>query len=54
MCSFTEPTALSSFPGKRRLWVITAPSHNNPYLQMMEKQLEDMDQVQEALVLLNG
>lgn len=31
--------------GKKRLWVITAPSHNDHYLRMMEKQLEDMDQV---------
>lgn len=33
--------------------MITAPSHNNPYLQMMEKQLEDMDQAQEAFVLIH-
>lgn len=45
VCWFTEHTTWSSFPGKRRLWVITAPSHTNPYLQMMEKQLEDMEQV---------
>ncbi|TKS84574.1 Coiled-coil domain-containing protein 80 [Collichthys lucidus] len=30
--------------GKKRLWVITAPSHNDDYLRMMEKQLEDMEQ----------
>lgn len=30
--------------GKKRLWVITAPSHNNHYLRMMEKQLEDAEQ----------
>ncbi|KAM9306406.1 coiled-coil domain-containing protein 80 isoform 2-T2 [Pholidichthys leucotaenia] len=41
---------LSGFPpeldflGKTRLWVITAPSHNDNYLRMMEKQLEDMEQ----------
>ncbi|XP_061554787.1 coiled-coil domain-containing protein 80 isoform X1 [Phycodurus eques] len=35
---------LSDFAGKKRLWVITAPSHNDHYLRMMEKQLEDMDQ----------
>ncbi|AWP15157.1 putative coiled-coil domain-containing protein 80-like [Scophthalmus maximus] len=29
---------------KKRLWVITAPSHNDHYLRMMEKQLEDMEQ----------
>ncbi|XP_074546061.1 coiled-coil domain-containing protein 80 [Halichoeres trimaculatus] len=35
---------LADFAGKKRLWVITAPSHNNHYLRMMEKQLEDMEQ----------
>ncbi|XP_038139594.1 coiled-coil domain-containing protein 80 [Cyprinodon tularosa] len=35
---------LADFTGKKRLWVITAPSHNDNYLRMMEKQLEDMDQ----------
>ncbi|XP_074474700.1 coiled-coil domain-containing protein 80 [Sebastes fasciatus] len=35
---------LADFAGKRRLWVITAPSHNDNYLRMMEKQLEDTDQ----------
>ncbi|XP_057675835.1 coiled-coil domain-containing protein 80 [Corythoichthys intestinalis] len=35
---------LSDFAGKKRLWVITAPSYNDHYLQMMEKQLEDMEQ----------
>ncbi|XP_061822355.1 coiled-coil domain-containing protein 80 [Nerophis lumbriciformis] len=35
---------LSDFAGKKRLWVITAPSHQDHYLRMMEKQLEDMDQ----------
>lgn len=35
---------LSDFAGKKRLWVITAPSHNDNYLRMMEKQLEDMEQ----------
>ncbi|TNM91887.1 hypothetical protein fugu_018899 [Takifugu bimaculatus] len=35
---------LAEFAGKRRLWVITAPSHNSPYLRMMEKQLEQLDQ----------
>lgn len=34
-----------TFIGKNRLWVITAPSHHDHYLRMMEKQLEDMDQV---------
>ncbi|KAJ0057298.1 hypothetical protein NL108_002251, partial [Boleophthalmus pectinirostris] len=36
---------LVDFAGKKRLWVITASSHNDNYLRMMEKQLEDMDQV---------
>uniref|UniRef100_UPI0037E93142 coiled-coil domain-containing protein 80 n=1 Tax=Semicossyphus pulcher TaxID=241346 RepID=UPI0037E93142 len=35
---------LADFAGKKRLWVITAPSHNDDYLQMMDKQLEDMEQ----------
>ncbi|KAK0143013.1 Coiled-coil domain-containing protein 80 [Merluccius polli] len=35
---------LSDFAGKKRLWVITAPSRNDHYLRMMEKQLEDMEQ----------
>ncbi|KAM9734410.1 coiled-coil domain-containing protein 80 [Menidia menidia] len=35
---------LADFAGKKRLWVITAPSHNDHYLRMMEKQLEDVEQ----------
>ncbi|XP_023257288.1 coiled-coil domain-containing protein 80-like [Seriola lalandi dorsalis] len=35
---------LAEFAGKKRLWVITAPSHNDHYLRMMENQLEDMEQ----------
>ncbi|XP_038590666.1 coiled-coil domain-containing protein 80 isoform X1 [Micropterus salmoides] len=35
---------LGDFAGKKRLWVITAPSRNNHYLRMMEKQLEEMEQ----------
>ncbi|CAN9504935.1 unnamed protein product [Ophioblennius macclurei] len=35
---------LADFAGKKRLWVITAPSHNDHYLRMMEKQLEDTEQ----------
>ncbi|KAM8871905.1 coiled-coil domain-containing protein 80 [Synchiropus picturatus] len=35
---------MADFGGKNRLWLITAPSHNDHYLQMMEKQLEDMEQ----------
>ena len=49
MCLFVRLLADSeqpfSLPGKKRLWVITAPSHNDHYLRMMEKQLEDMEQV---------
>lgn len=45
-CVFDPKATTWSFsPGKRRLWVITAPSHNSPYLRMMEKQLEELDQV---------
>ncbi|XP_034566111.1 coiled-coil domain-containing protein 80 [Notolabrus celidotus] len=39
-----EQDFLADFAGKKRLWVITAPSHSDHYLQMMEKQLEDMEQ----------
>ncbi|XP_068191288.1 coiled-coil domain-containing protein 80 [Antennarius striatus] len=35
---------LADFAGKKRLWVITAPSYSDHYLRMMEKQLEDMEQ----------
>ncbi|XP_051907486.1 coiled-coil domain-containing protein 80 [Hippocampus zosterae] len=35
---------LSDYAGKKRLWVMTAPTYNDHYLRMMEKQLEDMDQ----------
>ncbi|KAM9820156.1 coiled-coil domain-containing protein 80 [Neosynchiropus ocellatus] len=35
---------MADFGGKKRLWLIAAPSHNDHYLQMMEKQLEDMEQ----------
>lgn len=34
--------------------MITAPSHNSPYLRMMEKQLEELDQVPGAFVVLNA
>lgn len=40
----TKPPSLFS-PGKKRLWVITAPSYNDHYLRMMEKQLEEAEQV---------
>ncbi|XP_042365181.1 coiled-coil domain-containing protein 80 [Plectropomus leopardus] len=35
---------LADFAGKKRLWVITASSHSDHYLRMMEKQLEEMEQ----------
>ncbi|XP_076139274.1 coiled-coil domain-containing protein 80 [Alosa pseudoharengus] len=34
---------LAEFAGKHRLWVITAPSHTDNYLLMMEKQIQDME-----------
>ncbi|KAJ8394302.1 hypothetical protein AAFF_G00047090 [Aldrovandia affinis] len=34
---------LADFVGKNRLWVITAPSHTDNYLRMMEKQIQDME-----------
>lgn len=43
-CLLTAPASPFSI-GKKRLWVITAPSHNDHYLRMMEKQLEDTEQV---------
>ncbi|KAM6902249.1 coiled-coil domain-containing protein 80 [Xenentodon cancila] len=42
--SSPELDFLAGFEGKKRLWVITAPSHNDHYLRMMEKQLEDAEQ----------
>lgn len=39
-----EMDFLADFAGKKRLWVITAHSSNDHYLQMMEKQLEEMEQ----------
>lgn len=39
-----EMDFLADFAGKKRLWVITAPSHSDQYLRMMEKQLEEMEQ----------
>lgn len=32
---------LADFAGKKRLWVITAPSHSDNYLRMMEKQIQE-------------
>ncbi|KAL2100029.1 hypothetical protein ACEWY4_004423 [Coilia grayii] len=34
---------MAEFAGKFRLWVITAPSHTDNYLLMMEKQIQDME-----------
>lgn len=39
-----EQEFLADFAGKKRLWVITAPSHSDNYLRMMEKQIQDMEQ----------
>ncbi|CAB1318298.1 unnamed protein product [Coregonus sp. 'balchen'] len=39
-----EQEFLVDFAGKKRLWVITAPSHSDNYLRMMEKQIQDMEQ----------
>ncbi|XP_043076913.1 coiled-coil domain-containing protein 80 [Puntigrus tetrazona] len=35
----SESDFLADFAGKHRLWVITAPSHSDNYLRMMEKQI---------------
>ncbi|KAJ8261539.1 hypothetical protein COCON_G00172620 [Conger conger] len=34
---------LAGLAGKHRLWVITAPSHADNYLRMMQKQIRDME-----------
>ncbi|XP_051960774.1 coiled-coil domain-containing protein 80-like [Xyrauchen texanus] len=34
---------LDDFAVKQRLWVITAPSHSDNYLQMMEKQIQESE-----------
>lgn len=44
-------SSLSLSPGKKRLWVITAPSHNNHYLRMMEKQLEDAERAVSCMII---
>uniref|UniRef100_A0A4W4FUZ6 DUF4174 domain-containing protein n=1 Tax=Electrophorus electricus TaxID=8005 RepID=A0A4W4FUZ6_ELEEL len=38
-----ETDFLSDFAGKKRLWVITAPSHSDNYLHMMEKQIQESE-----------
>ncbi|XP_062334644.1 coiled-coil domain-containing protein 80 [Osmerus eperlanus] len=35
---------LADFAGKKRLWVVTAPSHSDHYLRLLEKQLQDAEQ----------
>ncbi|XP_067280327.1 coiled-coil domain-containing protein 80 [Pseudorasbora parva] len=39
----TESDFLADFSGKHRLWVITAPSHGDNYLRMMEKQIQESE-----------
>ncbi|KAK2872604.1 hypothetical protein Q8A67_022501 [Cirrhinus molitorella] len=39
----SESDFLADFAGKHRLWVITAPSHNDNYLRMMEKQIQESE-----------
>ncbi|XP_067233099.1 coiled-coil domain-containing protein 80 [Chanodichthys erythropterus] len=41
--STPEPDFLADFSGKHRLWVITAPSHGDNYLRMMEKQIQESE-----------
>ncbi|TRY99396.1 hypothetical protein DNTS_002011 [Danionella cerebrum] len=39
----SESDFLADFAGKHRLWVITAPSHTDNYLHMMEKQIQESE-----------
>uniref|UniRef100_A0A673IQF2 Coiled-coil domain-containing protein 80-like n=1 Tax=Sinocyclocheilus rhinocerous TaxID=307959 RepID=A0A673IQF2_9TELE len=39
----SESDFLADFAGKHRLWVITAPSHSDNYLRMMEKQIQESE-----------
>ncbi|KAG9265520.1 coiled-coil domain-containing protein 80-like [Astyanax mexicanus] len=39
----SEMDFLADFAGKKRLWVITAPSYSDNYLLMMQKQIEASD-----------
>lgn len=39
----SELDFLADFSGKHRLWVITAPSHGDNYLRMMEKQIQESE-----------
>ncbi|TSX03309.1 Coiled-coil domain-containing protein 80 [Bagarius yarrelli] len=39
----SENDFLADFAGRKRLWVITAPSYNDNYLRMMEKQIQESE-----------
>lgn len=39
----SEADFLANFAGKKRLWVITAPSYSDNYLLMMEKQIQESE-----------
>ncbi|MCI4386687.1 hypothetical protein PGIGA_G00065360 [Pangasianodon gigas] len=39
----SETNFLADFAGKKRLWVITAPSYSDNYLRMMEKQIQESE-----------
>ncbi len=39
----SESDFLADFAGKHRLWVITATSHSDNYLRMMEKQIQESE-----------
>ncbi|KAF5903714.1 coiled-coil domain-containing protein 80-like, partial [Clarias magur] len=39
----SEADFLADFSGKKRLWVITAPSYSDNYLLMMEKQIQESE-----------
>lgn len=39
----SETDFLADFAGKKRLWVITAPSYSDNYLLMMEKQIQESE-----------
>lgn len=39
----SETDFLVDFAGKKRLWVITGPSHSDNYLRLMEKQIQESE-----------
>ncbi|XP_060791933.1 coiled-coil domain-containing protein 80 [Neoarius graeffei] len=39
----SETDFLADFAGKKRLWVITGPSHSDNYLRLMEKQIQESE-----------